>query len=83
MKKIKKKTRRVTADEHGRMSIDGKMYRPVVGIVVSKWGDGTPKRLVMMRDEDNIELEGGEEFVVMLGSVAVFGEPGDAEEVRG
>jgi len=73
-KKVRRKVRRVTASEHGKVNIDGKHYRPIVGIVASKWDDGTPKRVVIMRDDDEVSLDGGEEFVVFLGSTNVFGE---------
>ena len=68
-----KKIRKRRVDEFGRVNIDGKVYRPVVGIVASKYEDGRPKRVVLLRDEDSVDIEGGEEFVIFLGSVKVFG----------
>lgn len=48
-----------------RIHITGDAYVPVVARVVSHDESGRPRELVLHRDDEKIELKGGEEFLMI------------------
>lgn len=41
-------------------------YRPMLALIHTKHDDGTPALIKVIRDQDEIELNGGEEFVTLF-----------------
>lgn len=46
------------------LSLNGEPYVPVVLLIHTKFPDGTPALMKRIRDDDKIELAGGEEFMI-------------------
>jgi hypothetical protein len=48
----------------GRIKIGGDTYVATVMKINSKYPDGTPKELTLIRDEDTVKLSEGDEFTI-------------------
>ena len=44
--------------------IDGQSYKVCVGLINTKFPDGSPRNITLIAEDATIELAGGEEFVV-------------------
>lgn len=60
-----------------RIAIDATPYRLVVGLIHTKSPDGSPALVKIIRDQDVIDLAGGEEFMTMYVPATMVSTGGD------